>query len=245
MENFSYKPIDIEGLDTLNALANADKFNKWTYQTISPYCKGKVLEIGSGIGNISKFFLLDKKDIYLSDLRENYIDSLKTTFSSPTQQTTVYQLDLVDVDFDSKYQHLFETFDTVFALNVVEHIKDHEVAISNCKKLLKKDGHLIILVPAYQLLYNQFDKNLEHYRRYTKKSLAKIFNANSLQITKQIYFNFIGIFGWFVSGKLRKKDIIPANEIKLYNRLVPVFKIIDKIILKRIGLSVITIGKKL
>jgi 2-polyprenyl-3-methyl-5-hydroxy-6-metoxy-1,4-benzoquinol methylase len=53
---------------------------------------------------------------------------------------------------------------------VVEHIKDDRLAIANCKKLLKKNGHLIILVPAYRYLYNEFDKELEYYRRYNKNA---------------------------------------------------------------------------
>ncbi|MCC6516189.1 MAG: class I SAM-dependent methyltransferase, partial [Chitinophagales bacterium] len=57
MYDFHFKEIDADGQTTLEAIDKADNFNEWMYQTIKPFCKGKVLEIGSGIGNISRYFL--------------------------------------------------------------------------------------------------------------------------------------------------------------------------------------------
>jgi hypothetical protein len=48
--------IDEMGLEILDTIGEVDKFNKWMYNTIVPYCKEEILEIGSGIGNISRFF---------------------------------------------------------------------------------------------------------------------------------------------------------------------------------------------
>lgn len=233
------KEIDLEGLETLNVIEKANKFNKWMYDTIKPHCKGKILEIGSGIGNISEYFIKDNQNIFLSDLRDNYIEIAKNKFANE-----VLKIDLVDADFDTKYSNLVGTFDTVFALNVVEHIKDDLQAIANCKKLLKKGGHLIILVPAYQSLYNQFDVELEHFRRYTHKSLKKIINANQLNIKKTFSFNVIGILGWYVTGSILKKKTIPEGQMGLFNKLVPIFKLADLLTFKKIGLSVICFSVK-
>lgn len=235
----STKEIDLEGLETLSVIEKANKFNKWMYETIKPYSKGRILEIGCGIGNISEFFINDNFDIVLSDLRDNYIEIVKNKFTNE-----VIKIDLVDVDFDTKHKDLIGTFDTVFALNVVEHIKDDHKAIENCKKLLKNQGHLIILVPAYQTLFNNFDVELEHYRRYTQKSLKQLIKANQLNIIKTFSFNVIGILGWFVSGSILKKKTIPEGQMGLFNTLVPVFKLADILTLKKIGLSVICISVK-
>lgn len=233
------KEIDLEGLETLNVIEKADKFNYWMYQTINPHCKGRILEIGCGIGNISQFFIANKQEIVLSDLRDNYLEIVKNKFNHE-----VLKIDLVDIDFDTKYASLIGTFDTVFALNVVEHIKDDCKAIENCKKLLKSQGHLIILVPAYQALFNNFDVELEHYRRYTHKSLKQLIKANQLNIIKTFSFNVIGIIGWFVSGSILKKKTIPEGQMGLFNKLVPVFKLADILTLKKIGLSVICFSTK-
>lgn len=236
-ENF--KEIDIEGLETLNVIEKANQFNEWMYRSISADCKGRILEIGSGIGNISKFFIRDRKEIVLSDIRDNYCETLKKKFDNP-----VLKIDLVDRDFDHHYVDLFGTFDTVFALNVVEHIEDDVRAISNCKKLLKNGGTLIILVPAYQWLYNNLDSQLEHFRRYNKKSLKAIITANDMHLKKLFSFNVIGIFGWFVSGKLQKNNTIPEGQMGFFNLLVPLFKLADFFLFRKIGLSVICVSKK-
>ena len=241
MENkFEFKAIDTEGLETLSAIESADKLNEWIYDTIEPYCKGKILEVGSGIGNISAYFMKNNKDITLSDIRDNYCEILKKKFAN----NTTVQFDLTDPNFDTIMSAHLEQYDTVFALNVVEHIENDYLAISNANKLLKPGGHLVILVPAYQVLYNRFDTELEHYRRYTTTNLKERFAKNNIQVIHSQYFNFAGIAGWFVSGKLQKNKIIPAGQIKLYNFLVPIFKIIDKVIFKSIGLSAICVGKK-
>lgn len=233
------KTIDLEGLVTLNVIEKADRFNEWMYDIISPNCKGRTLEIGSGIGNISHFFIGNNKEIVLSDLRDNYCDILKSKFNN-----SVIKIDLVHADFDMEYKDLLETFDAVFALNVVEHIEDDVLAISNCKKLLKNGGVLTILVPAYQWLFCNFDVELEHFRRYTSSSLKTIIKKNQLKIKTTFYFNFIGILGWFYSGKILKKKTIPEGQMGFFNALVPVFKFADFLTFRKLGLSVICVSVK-
>ncbi|WP_159801362.1 bifunctional 2-polyprenyl-6-hydroxyphenol methylase/3-demethylubiquinol 3-O-methyltransferase UbiG [Flavobacterium sp. MK4S-17] len=237
--NKAVKEIDVEGHTTLSVIENADRFNRWMYNIISANCSGKILEIGSGIGNISQYFIQDGKDIVLSDLRDNYCDILKKKFNNP-----VVKLDLVHPDFDTEYASIIGTFDTVFALNVVEHIEDDSKAIANCKKLLKSNGTIVILVPAYQALFNTFDVELEHFRRYTAKSLKVIIEENKFKVKKLFYFNLIGILGWFLSGRILKKKTIPEGQMGIFNKLVPVFKLADYLTFKKFGLSVICVAEK-
>jgi SAM-dependent methyltransferase len=243
-KTFNYKEIDQEGAETLEAISQADAFNSWMYNTIRPYTNGKILELGSGIGNISTKYLDDGAEIMLSDIRQNYCDTLQTSFSDHKGLLGVEKIDLVHENFDEEYTSLFGRFDAAFALNVVEHIKDDKLAIHNAAKFLKKGGKLVILVPAYQALYNGFDVELEHYRRYNTTSLTQSFSNQDFAIIHKQYFNFAGIFGWYVSGKIMKNKIIPEGQMKLYDKLVPIFKIADKVILNKIGLSVICVGQK-
>ena len=234
-----FKEFDFEGEETLKSMSHAVNLNNWMYSQIEPFINGKVLEIGSGIGNISQVFIREGKDIDLSDIRDQYIDFLHDKFPN----NKVLKIDLVHSDFDKVYSHLFGTYDLVFALNVIEHIENDKLAIRNICKLLKPSGIIYILVPAHQFLYNNFDKSLFHYRRYNKKSLKMIFPSN-IEFVKSWYFNFAGIFGWYIVGNLLKKEIIPESNMKLYNFLTPIFKIIDIITLRSIGLSVVVVFKK-
>jgi len=241
---FAFKEYDLEGMQTLEAIAVAPRLNEWMYQTISKNLSGRVLEVGSGIGNISEFFLRENRSICLSDVRDNYCDYLRQQFEGKKTLEGIFKLDLVHPNFDKEYAEYIGTFDSLFALNVIEHIEDDRLAIANCKKLLKKGGRMVILVPAYQFLYNSFDKALEHYRRYNRKNLSQLFLDNDLKINYSQHFNFIGLFGWYVTGSLMKKELIPTGQMKLYNSLVPVFKLIDKLVLNKMGLSVMVEGEK-
>jgi len=244
MKEFDFKPVDTEGEDTLKTIALANHLNQWMYQTIKPFCTGRILEIGSGIGNISDYFIKDQASIMLTDIRDAYCDSLRAKYAGTGSLLGIENMNLVDPEFDTRFSQYLNSFDTVFALNVVEHIYDDHLAVSNCYKLMKPGGNLIILVPAYQWLYNDFDKELEHYRRYTRKKLGSLFQASSFSILHSQYFNAAGIAGWLVSGKMQHHKIIPAGQIRLFNKLVSLFKLFDKLIFNSFGLSVITVGRK-
>lgn len=236
---------DPDGFSTLDAIASADRFNRWMYQTIAPFCEGHILEIGGGIGTISQQVLADKKKLTITELRNEYCQLLRTRIQHlPFQPEDIICLDIVDDQFDQKYASLFEQFDTVFALNVVEHIVNHQQAIDNCKKLLKPGGRLIILVPAFQFLFNSFDRALGHHRRYNIKSLSLLFNHSDMPVIHRKYFNFAGTLGWWFSGNVLRKKIVPEGQMNLYNMLVPVFKIADWLFRRWFGLSVIIVGQK-
>ncbi|MDZ4822859.1 MAG: class I SAM-dependent methyltransferase [Flavobacteriales bacterium] len=243
MPEFEHNPIDKPGHDTLDVIASADKLNRWIYDTIAPHCSGKILEIGSGIGNISQCFINAGATIMLSDIRDSYCEILREKFAGNTNVLGIKNINLTDGDFENKFSSLLNSFDSVFAINVVEHIQDDSLAILNAYKLLKTRGKLIILVPAYQTLYNGFDKELEHYRRYTQKTLRKKLEQH-FEVIHSKYFNAAGIAGWFVSGSLLKKKTIPEGQLSFYNKLVPTFKVVDKVLFNRIGLSVVQVGMK-
>jgi 2-polyprenyl-3-methyl-5-hydroxy-6-metoxy-1,4-benzoquinol methylase len=72
---------DPVGLHTLEVVAKANRFNRWMYEQFRQYLKGEVLEIGSGIGNISKLVIEDGYFITISDYNNEYCSYLKKTFS--------------------------------------------------------------------------------------------------------------------------------------------------------------------
>ena len=242
--HFQYKEIDPEGYETLRVISDAVRFNNWTFETIKPYCSGTILEIGSGIGNISDRFIRSGYNMTLSDIRPNYLEFLKNKYPSLLPEEKIVLMDLVDPEFGHRFGHLFGTFDTVFALNVVEHIEDDLTAVKNCYSLLKPGGKLILLMPAFQWLYNTFDAELFHFRRYNRKSMQQLLESTGLKTEKTFYFNAGGIPGWFVSGKLLHNKTIPHGQMKLFDALVPAFRVLDHLLMKKIGLSVIGVGRK-
>lgn len=244
MKELEFKEVDQIGAETLAVISAANAFNEWTYQRIRPFCKGKILEIGSGVGNISQYFLEDGHQLHLSDVRPHYCQLLADRFATTKNCLGITHLDWVAPDFEQRYAHLLGQFDTIFSLNVLEHIHQDSLALHNANLLLQPKGRLLILVPSYQWLYNQLDRNLDHYRRYTTQSLGSLIQAQGFRLTQQQYFNFMGIFAWFISGYLQGNRQIPAGQMRLYNTFVPLFKLLDFLVFKRMGLSTIVVGEK-
>lgn len=240
MGEFTFKEHDEEGLHTLEAIQDARNFNGWMFREVEKYLQGDILEVGSGIGNISRFFIEDGRAITLSDVRDEYCEKLRLGY--PKQP--ILSLDLVHSDFINAYQSSIGQFDSVFALNVVEHIEDDLLALQNIYRLLKPGGKVLILVPAGPLLYNKLDKGLFHYRRYTRSSLQKCIHAAGFNISKTWSFNVLGIPAWITGGLLFREKEIKKGQMNAYDKLVPIARFLDQVTFRKIGLSVICVGEK-
>lgn len=245
MRNHSETSIDPSGEETLLTFSKATAFNKWMCEQIIPWTKGDVLEIGSGIGNISEILLQNNLTVTLSDLNPQYCSLLKPKFEHVDNCNGIISIDISAVSFEEKYEGLLGKFDNIIALNVIEHIENDGCAFANCKKLLKPGGQIIILVPAFNFLYNSFDRELGHYRRYTIKSLKEKMERSGFSIIHRQYFNMPAILGWYFSGTIFKLKLIPENQLNFYNSLVPFFRIIDKLFQRIMGISVIMVGAKI
>ncbi len=235
---------DPTGLETLETFSKAPAINRWLYEKISSYLRGNILEIGSGIGNISSFLLKDQQNVSLSDLRPEYCSILEQKFRSHPHLQNVYELDVSITDFETRFPNLIAQFDTVIALNVIEHIEAERLAIKNAASLLRANGRLVVLVPAGEWLYNRLDKELGHFKRYNKTSLPFLLENAGLKVSHRTYFNGAAIFGWWFSGSVLKNKMIPPYQLKIYNQLVPVFKLADWFINPFAGISVIAVATK-
>ena len=236
---------DEVGLSTLNTLSAAQSFNKWMAGTIDPWCNGEILEIGGGIGNLSLYFLEKRKHLTITELKEEYCQVLRNRLKDYPSLRGILEMDIADLRFDEKFGHLFGKFDSVFALNVIEHIEERDQAGRNCRKLLKPWGTLVLLVPAFQDLYNRFDRELGHFLRFTQGHLSDLFEQNGFRVSHRQYFNAAGIAGWWFTGTILKRKMIPGGSMKVYNFLVPLFRILDYFTHKFVGLSVIQTGIKI
>lgn len=235
---------DPVGLHTLEVIAKADRFNRWMYDQFKNQLKGEILEIGSGIGNISKLVAGEGHFVTLSDYNEEYCDRLKKKFSQNRNVRGIIRIDLLHPDFENKYAGYKRKFDSIFLLNVIEHIEDDIMAVKNCSYLLNEDGHLILLAPAYSWLYSSFDKQLGHFRRYSLYSLKKLLKNENFNILSGSYFNVAGMAGWLLFGKILKQKMLSSAEMSAFNKIVPIAKFIDRLVGRRTGLSIIVTGIK-
>ena len=93
--------------------------------------------------------------------------------------------------------------DCLTALDVLEHVKNDRQAVSEFARVLKPDGVAVIIVPAMQSLWSDWDEALHHYRRYQHASLLKLFDTTSFKITHWNYINVLALPAVFAVRKLR------------------------------------------
>ena len=234
---------DLTGKDTLQSFSRTYRFNQWMFDQISPWARGRVFEAGSGIGNISRLFIGKGFRMVLSDIMSDYLTRLRRSFADEPNVEAIVALDLSVPDLQPK--ELIGAFDTVVALNVIEHIENDVQAVRNCASLLRKGGRLIMLVPAFQSLYNSFDRDLQHYRRYTKKTATELLESNGYRVVHTSYFNFMGMVGWYISGSLMRNKKIPRNQLRIFESLVPIFRMIDVLMFRSAGVSVVAVAEKI
>lgn len=236
------KLTDYEGHVNLETAVKRKNFTKWVLEETSSKLKGDILEIGSGLGTYSKYFIQNHPNskIVLSDISSSYIQNLKGKFLSKT--VDVFKLDLNNKADFSKIG--YNKFDSIIAINILEHVKDDVFALSELHKMLKENGILIILVPANKFLYNVIDESISHFRRYTKYELKNKLYDTNFTIQKIYSFNILGILGWFLNGNVFKKSEINKNTSSFFDKLVPIMKIIEKFFGRKFGLSIICYCKK-
>lgn len=80
-------------------------------------------------------------------------------------------------------------FETVLALDVIEHLDDDVGFLREAAKMCARGGTLIIAVPAFQMLWSQHDETFEHRRRYTAGQLREVLIAAGLEVERITYTN--------------------------------------------------------
>jgi 2-polyprenyl-3-methyl-5-hydroxy-6-metoxy-1,4-benzoquinol methylase len=230
--------IRYQGISTLEVLEGANNYNKWIASELTPFMEFPALEIGSGIGNLSDQFK-PKKKIVLSDNDEGLVKHLRKKFAG-NKNIIVENLDITH-QIKSKKGY----YSSITAVNVFEHIKDDTKAFIHTNTLLRNKGKLLLLVPAKEFAFTQLDKELGHYRRYEKDDLIKKLQSTGFTIDKIHYFNFVGLLSWMVRDKVERRSIaLKPYQIKLFDLVVPLLRLIESLMKPPVGISLIVIATK-
>jgi len=231
-----------KNLEIISSVSN--QFNNWIYEKMVGRLRGSILELGSGLGVFSERIVRDMgtSEIILTDKSLSYLNNLEKKFINRTN-VTVSKLDLECI---TDYQQIgYNKFDTIVAINVLEHVKNDDFVFEQLYRMLRKNGTIILLVPSYKFLYNHIDLEIGHQRRYTKKELQTKIQKCQFIIEKIQSFNLAGILGWYVNGTLLQNSAISTEAMTLFDHLVPFWKFLDCITFNKIGLSIICYLSKL
>jgi SAM-dependent methyltransferase len=224
--------------DELSLFENAINWKKYFSSKIKEFVKGDVLEVGAGIG-INAEYLINSSVNSWCFLEPDINMTKQITIN--TKNLKLNNKRIINGCID---QIIDQKFDTIIYIDVMEHIENPMVEIEKAKSRLNKKGNLIILVPAFNFLYSDFDKRIGHYRRYNKTMLKNEING-ILSKKKLFYLDSIGFFASLANRVILKKSLPTINNIMLWDRLlVKLSKISDVLFLNFFGKSLIGIYTK-
>jgi SAM-dependent methyltransferase len=91
--------------------------------------------------------------------------------------------------------------DVIVMLNVLEHIEDDVLALKKAFGLLRPGGALVIEVPAGPGLYDDYDRELRHFRRYSAGELRRKLEEAGFSVARRSHLGFL-LFPFFAAVKL-------------------------------------------
>lgn len=212
--------------DDLEQLGTANHFFNWVLDEFHPYIRGRVLEVGAGMGTITRKLLDRYPDITVTALEpaENMIGSLQS-YAAVNPRVDVHRQTLAHFEVPAG------GFDAAMYLNVLEHVADDGAELAMARAALKPGGALLVFGPAHEWLYCDLDYKAGHYRRYSVRQLRSVVRNAGFEVVSLRYFDVLGVAPyWLVYRTLRHTDI-PGSTMWAYDRLVvPTSRLLQRLV---------------
>jgi SAM-dependent methyltransferase len=228
-----------EGYNTLERLEAAPHYNSWLGSKLRPHLGSRILEVGAGIGTITRQIEDGRERVIALEADPYYAQRLCNLFRNSPVVTPLH----ASVEATDWARIAAERIDTVLLSNVLEHILDDGAAVWRFRSVLPSDGRLVLLVPALPALYGTLDKAVGHHRRYTPAVLRTVLESNGFAVEHVEWLNLVGIAGWFLNGKLLRRRALPALQLRIYDRLAPLLARAEEMWKLPIGLSLLAVAR--
>jgi len=189
---------------------------------------GTVLDVGCGSGEYAHFLAENGFDVVGADLEKAKLKG---------------GVEFVVLDLEK--QKLNRKFDYVILMDVLEHIRDDVSALKNACAMLKNDGKLFLVVPAFPFLYGQHDKNCGHHRRYSHKELRRKLEDACFSIERITYWNFLGFFSALFSKMMGiSQPYRQANKAPFVRKILLSLLRVEELVPLPFGLDLVVLASK-
>lgn len=234
VEPITAKPQAEPILDTeLELFKYATNWKEYWSSFLRQYIRGNVLDVGAGIGSNRQYF--QSPDIASWTFLEPDPKLASQIQKGSGQTTLIGTLDAIEKN---------ALYDSILYIDVLEHIEDDVEEARRAMSHLTPGGHLLMVVPAHQWLFSNFDARIGHMRRYNKRMLMNV-------IPPQLKCRFVGYLdstGLLLSlgNRLLLRQSIPTlRQIYFWDKkIIPISKKIDSVIGYRVGKTVMGIWQK-
>jgi SAM-dependent methyltransferase len=228
---------DAQLAEALDNLDGADNYAAWICDMAEPFLGPTVLEIGAGHGTMTQLLIRKQHAVVASELSERCIGVLQDRFAGEPSVSVLHG-DIGAAEAGAPY-------DSVLMINVLEHIEDSGGALRQIAGLLKPGGSLVVWVPAFDLLYSEFDRKIGHHRRYRRRQLQAELDGAGLETRDIRYANMAGAFGWLLVARILKRTPTGGRPVEIHDRwILPVTRRVESTVRAPFGQSLFAAAVK-
>jgi SAM-dependent methyltransferase len=229
--------------DDLETMSGAVRYQRYVFGLVRPNLGARVLEVGCGIGTMSRQILETHEQLQLVCIEPNANCARRAREELQGLERVSIRMCHLEECVLSDLQR--ERFDTVVCVNVLEHIEDDVNALALFRDVVAgSGGKVVIFVPAVQRIYGPHDAALGHHRRYSKGSLSAAFEAAGLDVQTIRYTNPLGLLGWMYNLYVTGNTEHTEGQVRLFDRFVAPWALpLERVITPPIGLSLFAVGR--
>ena len=219
------------------ALNEAKNYRHALLREFSRHLRGRALEVGAGIGQITEMLLQNPAITRLVSIEPDPGFCTRFRAAFPAHRIVEGTIDdLKDGD----------AWDAILSVNVLEHIQadERELAIYR-QKLAPAKGALCLFVPARPEIYAPIDRDFGHFRRYTKPELRRKLERSGFELEHLRYYNIVGYFAWWLSFCALKKRGFDLASVRFFDRIIfpPVHYLESNVCAPPFGQSLLAVAR--
>lgn len=224
----------------LELFAAARNWKAYLREQIAPYLRGRVLEVGAGMGTTTRALAGGRESEWVCvepdpSLGARVREAIDAGTLPAHCHVTVGTLETAQ---------LHGLFDAVLYIDVLEHIEDDAGELARAIRLLSRGGHVVVLAPAHQWLYSPFDRAIGHFRRYNRRHLQGLPVPDATVVAAK-YLDAAGLLASLGNRVMLRQAMPTAGQVKTWDRfLVPLSRAVDPVIRYSLGKSVLVIWQK-
>jgi SAM-dependent methyltransferase len=225
----------------LDLFALAKNWKRYIKKEVSSYTTGDVLEVGAGIGATTlalhdgtarRWVCLEPDKALALRLKARLVSRRS---GSSTTNVVVGSLRTFSDD---------PSFDCILYIDVLEHIRNDRMEIEAAARLVRRNGHIVILSPAHHWLFSEFDKSIGHLRRYNRTGLRSMMPTGWVE-EKLIYIDSVGMLLSLGNVVGLRQSMPTRPQILLWDRVcIPVSRLTDRLFRGSVGKSVLAVWRK-
>ena len=140
----------------------------------------KILEIGSGIGSMTKYLLDKDYDVTGIDINEEYIKKARQIYGD---EIPIIKVDSAKLPFDEN------SFDVAMSFDVFEHIPDSDEHLQEVSRALKSNGVYLLQTPnkytnaVFETFrWRSLEWRKDHCALHSYNEIIKRFNKNGFSV---------------------------------------------------------------